>query len=63
MSCCCVAYSVDAIMGVNSNSVGRPKHPRVMAGATEGDLFIGKKAQELRGLLKVCELLLDLGFL
>jgi hypothetical protein len=36
------------------NSVGRPKHPRVMAGAVEGDLFIGKKAQELRGLLKVC---------
>lgn len=24
-----------------------------MAGAIEGDLFIGKKAQELRGLLKV----------
>lgn len=35
-------------------SVGRLKHPRVMAGAVEGDLFIGKKAQELRGLLKVC---------
>ncbi|CEH13717.1 Actin and related proteins [Ceraceosorus bombacis] len=35
------------------NYVGRPKHPRVMAGAVEGDLFIGKKAQELRGLLSV----------
>lgn len=33
--------------------VGRPKHPRVMAGAIEGDLFIGRKAQELRGLLKI----------
>ena len=33
--------------------MGRPKHPRVMAGAVEGDLFIGRKAQELRGLLKV----------
>lgn len=33
--------------------VGRPKHPRVMAGAVEGDLFIGRKAQELRGLLKI----------
>ncbi|KAI9096516.1 actin-related protein [Phlyctochytrium arcticum] len=33
--------------------VGRPKHLRVMAGATEGDTFIGKKAQELRGLLRV----------
>ncbi|KDN36134.1 putative centractin [Tilletiaria anomala UBC 951] len=33
--------------------VGRPKHPRVMAGAVEGDIFIGRKAQELRGLLKI----------
>ncbi|PKI83928.1 centractin- actin- protein of the dynactin complex [Malassezia vespertilionis] len=35
------------------NFVGRPKHPRVMAGAVEGDRFIGRKAQELRGLLRV----------
>ena len=35
------------------NSVGRPKHQRVMAGAVEGDTFIGKKAQELRGLLSI----------
>lgn len=35
------------------NSVGRPKHKRVMAGALEGDLFIGRRAQEYRGLLKV----------
>lgn len=34
-------------------SVGRPKHIRVMAGALEGDVFIGKKAQEFRGLLKI----------
>lgn len=33
--------------------VGRPKHPRVLAGALEGDLFIGPRAQELRGLLKI----------
>jgi centractin len=35
------------------SSVGRPKHIRVMAGALEGDVFIGRKAQEFRGLLKI----------
>lgn len=39
--------------GPEIGSVGRPKHLRVMAGAMEGDTFIGRKAQELRGLLKV----------
>ncbi|MCJ1442676.1 MAG: Actin-like protein [Stictis urceolatum] len=33
--------------------VGRPKHLRVLAGALEGDVFIGSRAQELRGLLKI----------
>ena len=33
--------------------VGRPKHTRVLAGALEGDIFIGPRAQELRGLLKI----------
>ncbi|KIJ25749.1 hypothetical protein M422DRAFT_236819 [Sphaerobolus stellatus SS14] len=33
--------------------VGRPKHTKVMAGALEGDMFIGRKAQEFRGLLKI----------
>ncbi|KAK5080300.1 Centractin [Exophiala xenobiotica] len=33
--------------------VGRPKHVRVLAGALEGDTFIGKRAEELRGLLKI----------
>jgi centractin len=33
--------------------VGRPKHLRVMAGGLEGDVFIGNRAQELRGLLKI----------
>lgn len=33
--------------------VGRPKHIKVMAGALEGDVFIGRKAQEFRGLLKI----------
>uniref|UniRef100_A0A8R1U209 Uncharacterized protein n=1 Tax=Onchocerca volvulus TaxID=6282 RepID=A0A8R1U209_ONCVO len=36
-----------------ANFVGRPKHTRVMAGALEGDLFIGPKAQEYRGLLSL----------
>src|SRR5271156_1655367 len=35
------------------SSVGRPKHTRIMAGAVDGDVFIGAKAQELRGLLKI----------
>ena len=34
-------------------SVGRPKHTRVMAGALEGELFIGPKAEEYRGLLNI----------
>ncbi|ERF68865.1 Actin-like protein [Endocarpon pusillum Z07020] len=33
--------------------VGRPKHPRVLAGALEGDTFIGSRAQKNRGLLKL----------
>lgn len=33
--------------------VGHPKHVRIMAGAVEGDTFIGKRAEELRGLLRV----------
>lgn len=33
------------------NFIGRPKHVRVMAGGLEGDTFIGKKAEEHRGLL------------
>ncbi|RUS20832.1 hypothetical protein BC937DRAFT_94281 [Endogone sp. FLAS-F59071] len=33
--------------------VGRPKHLRIMAGAVEGELFIGRRAHELRGLLKI----------
>jgi centractin len=33
--------------------IGRPKHIRVMAGAVEGDSFIGNKAQELRGILSL----------
>lgn len=33
--------------------VGRPKHLRVLAGGLEGDVFIGNRAQSLRGLLKI----------
>ncbi|PIK55465.1 putative alpha-centractin [Apostichopus japonicus] len=35
------------------NFVGRPKHVRVMAGAIEGDYFLGRKAVEHRGLLNI----------
>jgi centractin len=35
------------------NYVGRPKHQRVMAGAVEGELFVGTRATELRGLLSL----------
>ena len=35
------------------NFVGRPKHTRVMAGALEGDVFVGPKAEEYRGLLSL----------
>jgi len=31
--------------------VGRPKHKKVMAGAADGDTFIGSRAEELRGIL------------
>jgi centractin len=44
------------ILGVaccGSNSVGKPKHKRIMAGAVEGEHFVGSKAEELRGLLKL----------
>lgn len=33
--------------------VGRTKHPRVLAGSLDGDTFVGQRAQELRGLLKI----------
>lgn len=33
--------------------VGRPKHLRVLAGALEGEVFIGQKAADVRGLLKI----------
>jgi centractin len=33
--------------------VGKIKHVRAMAGAIEGDTFVGSKAQELRGLLSL----------
>ncbi|CAH0394012.1 unnamed protein product [Bemisia tabaci] len=35
------------------NYVGRPKHVRVMAGALEGEEFVGPKAEEHRGLLSI----------
>jgi len=38
---------------VFSNFVGRPKHVRVMVGDLPSDVFVGKKAEEYRGLLKI----------
>lgn len=35
------------------SSIGRPKHIRVMAGALEGDVFVGPRAEEHRGLLSI----------
>lgn len=36
------------------NYVGRPKYRQVMmAGALEGDLFVGPRAEEFRGLLNI----------
>ncbi|XP_050676547.1 alpha-centractin [Leptidea sinapis] len=35
------------------NYIGRPKHVRVMAGALEGELFVGPRAEEHRGLLSI----------
>lgn len=35
------------------HSMGRPKHVRIMAGALEGDLFVGPKAEDHRGLLSI----------
>lgn len=35
------------------NFIGRPKHVRVMAGALEGDVFLGPDAEEHRGLLTI----------
>ncbi|XP_058450603.1 actin-related protein 1 [Malaya genurostris] len=35
------------------NYMGRPKHVRVMAGALEGDVFVGPKAEDYRGLLSI----------
>ncbi|KAF9416637.1 hypothetical protein HW555_006067 [Spodoptera exigua] len=34
-------------------TIGRPKHVRVMAGALEGELFVGPRAEEHRGLLSI----------
>ncbi|CAL1526472.1 unnamed protein product [Lymnaea stagnalis] len=35
------------------NYIGRPKHVRIMAGALEGDIFLGPEAEEHRGLLSI----------
>ena len=35
------------------SQVGRIKHSRAMAGAVEGDLFVGNRLSQLKGLLKL----------
>lgn len=35
------------------NFIGRPKHTRVMMGGVEGSTFVGSKAEERRGLMKL----------
>jgi len=35
------------------NFVGRPKHERVMTGAIDEDILIGKRAEEMRGVLRL----------
>lgn len=47
-------FAGDRIPKINfPNYVGRPKHVRVMTGGLEGDIFIGPKAEEYRGLLHI----------
>mmetsp|Transcript_31423 Transcript_31423/g.56985 ORF Transcript_31423/g.56985 Transcript_31423/m.56985 type:complete len:384 (+) Transcript_31423:32-1183(+) len=46
----------DNVKLVHPSFVGRPKHQRVMAGAAEGnsgDIFVGSKAEEYRGILSL----------
>lgn len=38
-------YTFAKMVFIIFHSIGRPKHVRVMAGALEGDIFIGKKAE------------------
>lgn len=41
----------DSVKFAFPSYVGRPKHQRVLAGAVEGDTFVGQRAEELRGIL------------
>lgn len=49
--CHCINWFFQEILDLDHfclflfTSVGRPKHIRVMAGALEGDIFIGPKAE------------------
>lgn len=45
--------TINSIYKCIKPSIGRPKHVRIMAGALEGDVFIGPKAEEHRGLLSI----------
>eukprot|EP00735_Rhodelphis_limneticus_P015202 TRINITY_DN9385_c0_g1::TRINITY_DN9385_c0_g1_i1::g.28382::m.28382 TRINITY_DN9385_c0_g1::TRINITY_DN9385_c0_g1_i1::g.28382 ORF type:complete len:398 (+),score=113.40,sp/P85515/ACTZ_RAT/60.63/1e-163,Actin/PF00022.14/2.4e-128,MreB_Mbl/PF06723.8/28,MreB_Mbl/PF06723.8/1.9 TRINITY_DN9385_c0_g1_i1:42-1196(+) len=43
----------DRPLVVTPSCIGRPKHEKIMAGALDGDAFVGDKAQEHRGLLSL----------
>jgi hypothetical protein len=48
------AHVLLSVVRSSSLSVGRPKHLKVMAtGASDGDLFVGSKASEMRGILRL----------
>ncbi|CAM9015490.1 unnamed protein product [Wickerhamomyces anomalus] len=48
-----IAISNAYLQGSGTIKAGWPKYSKVMAGALEGDTFIGNKAQENRGLLRL----------
>lgn len=47
------SYSNLSSPNTNKSRIGKPKYSKVMAGALEGETFIGKSAQENRGFLKL----------
>lgn len=50
--CCLIRIPVLLCVCV-CRSIGRPKHVKVMAGAVEGSIFVGERARDLKGLLRL----------
>lgn len=51
---CCTIVLKESFQIFNfSFSIGRVKYQRIMAGALEGDVFVGPKAEDHRGLLSI----------